>query len=296
MSKQSFSLRGSVVPLITPLNADEEVDVKPLQQLISFQRENGTDALFLLGSCGEGPCLTDSARDRLLDAVLELNPGLPVFVGVAETATRRAVLWARRAARQQVDALVVMMPIFHWLKNPPEMIDHVQAIYDATEKPLILYNFPVKTDGVAIPLDVVRILRQKKRILGIKDSSGDLGYIQKLIEIRQELGDLSVMNGEMRTAFQALELGADGLVMSYTNVEPNICKEMIRAVGTGDTQKAKELQQRMLCVWNEFGPEVNPVMKVKAILSARGLCQPICCSPVRSIGPLIPKSLQEVQS
>jgi 4-hydroxy-tetrahydrodipicolinate synthase len=292
-SKNNFVLRGSVVPLITPLDADEQLDVAAVDRLVAFQRDQGTDALFLLGSCGEGPCLIDPVRQALVERVLGLMAGLPVLVGVAETATKRALSAARTAARAGVDALVLMMPIFHWLKNPLEMIDHTQAVYDATGKPIILYNFPGKTDGVAIPPDIVGKLREKGIIIGIKDSSGDMAYLQKLISLRQQVGGLGVMNGEMRTAYDALRLGADGLVMSYTNVEPDKCRELIAAVQAGDYARGEALQKRMMTAWNEFAPTVNPVMKVKSILGARGLCRPVCCAPVRHIEPMIPKILQE---
>ena len=105
------------------------------------------------------------------------------------------------------------------------MVDHVRAIYNSTGKPIILYNFPLKTDGVVIPVEVIRHLRQENIIIGIKDSSGDLDYLSQLVALRDELGGLGVMNGELKKAYEALKLGVDGLVMSYTNVEPDKCRE-----------------------------------------------------------------------
>ena len=296
MTTTPFHLRGSVVPLITPLTTDEEIDIKAFDGLLQFQRELGTDAIFLMGSCGEGPCLTDDARQTVLDSVLALEQTLPIFVGVSEPATRRAVQWAVQAARKEVTALVVMLPTFHWNKSADEMVDHFRAIYDSTGKPIILYNFPLKTDGVAIPVEVIRHLRQENIIIGIKDSSGDLDYLSQLVALRDELGGLGVMNGELKKAYEALKLGVDGLVMSYTNVEPDKCREMIQAVQKKDFERAQAIQQRMVQAWNTFDATVNPVMKVKAILAARGLCEPICCAPVRPIEPVIPEPLKGEKS
>jgi len=229
----------------------------------------------------------------VLDTALSKDNHLPILAGVAEAATKRAIDWAKRASKPGVSALVVMMPIFHWLKNPLEMIDHVQAIYDATGKPIIVYNFPVKTDGVAVPIDVLSTLYERKILIGIKDSSGDLGYLRQLIKMRDYFKNLRIMNGELRTACAALQLGVDGLVMSYTNVEPDKCKELIAAVRAGKIQKAEALQERFIKAWNEFDPTVNPVMKVKSVLSCWGLCEPICCAPVHQIKSFVPKTIQE---
>ena len=146
-----FELGGLIVPLVTPLLENEDIDVEAIPRLLSLHEDSGTAGIFLLGTCGEGPCLCDSAKVEMLDATLECmsvsgdGDGLPVLVGVAETATRRAVEWARRAYRPGVSALVVVLPTFHKIATIDEAVGHVQAVADAVGCPVVLYNSPTKT-------------------------------------------------------------------------------------------------------------------------------------------------------
>ena len=88
-------------------------------------------------------------------------------------------------------------------------------------------------------------------------------------------------------------MGADGLVMSYTNVDPNGCLSLIRAVREGDSACAERLQRKFLAVWNSFPAGVNFVAKVKSILASRNLCQNYCAAPVQTVEPTVPRVLEE---
>jgi len=274
-----FELRGSIVPLISPLKRDESLDVPALKRLVAYHREQGTDALFLLGTCGEGPCLSDTAKELVIETVLESAEDLPVLVGITETATRRAVTWLQKALRPGISAFVIMPPIFQFAASSEEHVSHVRALAGSTDIPLILYNLPKKCGGQAVPLDAVQKLAGDGLITGIKDSLGDLDYIAGLLKIRDKIPGFRVMNGELKVACRALELGVDGLVMSYTNVAPDECLEMINCVKTGNIDKAEQLQKKFIAVWNSFPVSAGPAAKVKAILAGKGLCEPYCCAP-----------------
>ena len=288
-----YELRGSVVPLISPLTWDEQIDTDALTRLMAFQKRHGTDGIFLLGTCGEGPCLTDASKERLLDAALERSNGLPILAGIVETGTRRAVEWARKADRLGISALVVVLPTFHLTKNVWETVAHVRAIAEAVETPLIMYNLPKKTGGVEVSIEAVQCLLEERMIIGIKDSSGDLDYFSRLLALRDVFPWFRVMNGELRRAAEALRRGADGLVMSYTNVEPDKCKLLIEAVRQEDFEQANLLQQRFLDTWKAFPSDASPAARVKAILAAHGFCKSLCCAPAASLEPMIPESLKK---
>ena len=291
-----FDLRGSIVPLISPLTASERIDTDALPGLFALHEKRGTDAIFLLGTCGEGPYLTDPAKEELLAAALECGTGLPILVGVAETATLRAVQWAAKATRPGVAALVVVLPTFHRIATAGEAVAHFLAIREAAAGPIILYNLPKKTGGAAVPIEAIRTLLEHKAVIGIKDSAGDLDYLADLIRLRDDFPDFRVMNGELRCAAKALEMGVDGLVMSYTNVEPEKCREMIAAGRAGDVDKARALQRRFVSAWDEFPNSAAPTARAKSILSARGLCRPICCAPTDPVDPIIPETMKEAQA
>ena len=279
-------LQGSFVPLITPLDENEGLDLAAVGGLVDHHRTAGTDGLFLLGTCGEGPSLTDETKERLLDEVLEKAGDTQVLVGIAEAATKRSSILAQKLFRERVAAYVLMPPIFQYAATAEEHTRHVLAVSDALSAPLILYNLPKKCGGQSLPLKAVRTLVAEGRASGMKDSSGDREYLEGLLQIREEHPSFRIMNGELKTARAALEMGADGLVMSYTNVDPAGCLELIRSVRSGDRRRAEELQKQFLDVWGSYPAEVSFIAKVKSILSAQGLCQNVCCAPNVSAPPM----------
>jgi len=277
-----FILQGSIVPLITPLDEHEELDVPAVEKLVRFHVSKGTNALFLLGTCGEGPSLTDDVKAHLVDTVLSVKGKLPVLVGLAETATKRAIALARKLQRGGITAYVLLPPVFQFAGTVEEYLLHIRSVHKVLNSPLILYNLPKKNGGQMIPIEVVRILVEEELIIGIKESSGDLDYIKKLLQIREAHPFFRVMNGELRTAMDALKMGVDGLVMSYTNIDPVGCLELIRAVRSGDSERANELQKEFVARLGAFPPGVSFIAKVKSILAAKGLCQNYCCMPTIS--------------
>ncbi len=287
-----FELSGSVVPLVSPLLANEDIDTAAVKRLVKFHKVNGTDAIFVLGTCGEGACLKDSAKIQMVEASLDAAEDIPIVVGVAETSTQRAIHWVELVTTKRPTALVVLPPLFQFASSVDEHVRHVQEIFKATELPLILYNLPKKTGGHAIPMEAVRILLEKEIVVGIKDSSGDIDYFRSLISLRKEFPSFRIMNGELTCAAIAMTFGADGLVMSYTNVDPVGCSQIIAASKTDDAEKVQSLQAEFLEVWGSLSDAV-PAAKAKSILTAMGLCAPICCKPVKDLKPYLPNILRK---
>jgi 4-hydroxy-tetrahydrodipicolinate synthase len=286
-----YMLSGSVVPLVTPLTEDEELDKSALSRLVTLHQESGTDAIFLLGTCGEGPCLRDRVKLELVDAVLGQSGGTPILIGVGETASRRAAEWARCVCRRGVE-LVLMPPTFLFAASGTEHVAHVRCVVEAISSPVILYNLPGKTGGHSVPLDALELLVQEGMVKGIKDSSGDLEYLEKLLSLRSRYPFFRVMNGELACAKEAVLQGVDGLVMSYTNVDPAGCAAMICAGKAKDKEEVQRLQDKFMAVRQSFPRHTAPASWVKSILAGLGLCRPICCTPVGSVEPTVPEVLK----
>ncbi|NWG14970.1 MAG: dihydrodipicolinate synthase family protein [Acidobacteria bacterium] len=285
-----YMLSGSVVPLVTPLTQDEELDKSALGRLVAFHHASGTDGLFLLGTCGEGPCLRDRVKLELVEAVLAQSQGTPILIGVSETASRRAAEWARRVNSPGVE-LVLMPPTFLFAASKAEHTAHVRCVVDAVGSPVILYNLPGKTGGHSVPLDALELMVQEGLVKGIKDSAGNLEYLRGLLSLRARYPFFRVMNGELTCAGEAVLQGVDGLVMSYTNVDPAGCIAMIRAGKAGDNREVQRLQEKFIAVRRCFPRHAAPAGWVKAILARLDLCRPICCSPVGTVEPTLPDAL-----
>jgi len=282
-TNEAFELEGSIVPLVTPLGEDESVDTVALQKLIKYHKQNGTSAVMIFGTCGEGPALTDTAKENLLASITEHSEGLPIIACIIETGTNKAAQASRRLSQSSINGLLVMPATFVNATTINEHLNHFTAVASETTLPMFLYNLPKKTNGQPIPLPVVQQLLEKGIISGIKESSGDLDYLESLLKLRNDFPKFKVCNGELRCAVQALRKGVDGLIMSVTNIDPASCNEMLALAKAGDFDKTREIQFRFESIWDQMPVNASPAAKAKAVLAANGLCSARCCGPVNAL-------------
>jgi len=278
-----FELKGSMVPLVTPLKEDESVDTAAVEKLMKFHKQNGTSAVVLFGTCGEGPALTDIAKENLLTSVIEHSQGLPIIAGIIEPGTKKAARAASWLSQKPIDGFLVMGATFINAATIDEHLNHFSAVASETSLPLFLYNLPKKTGGESIPLPVVQQLLEESVVSGIKESSGDLDYLQSLLKLRNDFPKFKVCNGELRCAAEALRLGVDGLIMSVTNFDPAACNQMLASAKAGGFEKARQIQLKFESILDEMPGNTSPAAKVKAILAANGLCSAKCCGPVNAL-------------
>ena len=278
-----FELKGSMVPLVTPLKEDESVDTAAVERLMKFHKQNGTSAVVLFGTCGEGPALTDTAKENLLTSVTEHSQGLPVIAGIIETGTKKAAHAASWLSQKPIEGFLVMGATFINAATIDEHLNHFTAVASQTSLPIFLYNLPKKTGGQPIPLPVVQQLLERGVINGIKESSGDLDYLQSLLKLRNDFPKFKVCNGELRCAAEALRLGVDGLIMSVTNFDPASCNQMLCLAKEGNFDKAREIQLSFESILDQMPGNTSPAAKVKAVLGANGLCSAKCCGPVNAL-------------
>ncbi len=268
-------LSGVIPPLVSPLAGADELDAGSLERLIGHVLDGGVDALFLLGSTGEGPSLSGRLRREIVTRGCALAGGrVPVLVGISDTAPEESVALARHAAESGAAAVVATTPYYF----PPEQSDLVayfRALAAAAPLPLYLYNMPALAHAVIAP-ETVRQLMDEPRIAGIKDSSGDLEYFTQLAAMAHLRPGWSVFMGREDLGVAAARLGGHGVVPGGANLVPRLHADAWAAVVAGDWPRADEHQALInrigQAIFTMGGAGVGFIQGLKAALSISGLC------------------------
>ena len=231
-------------PVISPLDEHGGVDAPALAGLVEHILCGGGAGLFVLGGCGEGSWLTAEQRSGVVRAaVAAAGSRAPVLAGVMLPATGPAAEAARRAAGDGAAAIVAGSP-YYFQVDAAAQRRHIEALLDATDLPVLLYNIPPSTHHVLTP-ETVAALAADPRVLGIKDSAGDLDAFSGFVAVKERRPDFRVLQGSERVMADSLLRGGDGLVPGLGNVAPALFVALIDAVRRGDEATARRLQAQI---------------------------------------------------
>jgi 4-hydroxy-tetrahydrodipicolinate synthase len=239
-----MKLDGIIVPLLTPLCPDDSLDEAALEKLIDHALAGGATGIFLLGSTGEFPLISQENKIRLIQAAREhLKGQAPLLVGICEVSTRRAIESGQLAVDLGATA-VVAAPPYYYRHRQSELITHFKTIAGAIDAPVVLYNIP---QNVKLTLEAETVLRLAEipSIVGLKDSAGDLAVFQQYLDVRRHRPDFGVAQGSELVAALSLLRGADGLVLGLSNVAPRLCRDLFDATRHGDLDEAWRMQEQL---------------------------------------------------
>lgn len=233
-------LDGLIVPIATLFADDGSLDAGRNAEFARALSEAKVDHLFLLGSLGEFPSVTDEERERLQEVVIEsAQGGSDVWVGCGAPSTRQAVRYAESAEAAGAAAVVAVAP--YYLHPPlPAVERYYRAIRASVSVPLLAYNIPSLV-GYALPPSLVHTLFREGTIAGVKDTSGSLASVTSFLEGAPS--GLTVFPGDDGLASASIARGAQGAVMGIANVVPRLCVELVRAARAGVQGRSEELQR-----------------------------------------------------
>lgn len=268
-------LRGIIPPMITPLRNRDTLDVAGLERLLEHIIGGGVNGLFILGTSGEAPGLSYRLRRELVERVCRQVRGrLPVLVGITDTSFVEALAMAAHAAAAGAKAVVTAAP-FYLPTAQPELIDYVERLVRELPLPLYLYNMPQLTK-VHFEPETLHRLTHLERILGVKDSSGDLAYFDQLIALKRERPDWSVLVGPEHLLAESTRRGGDGGVNGGANFHPRLFVDLFAAVQRGDHALVEQLQKQVLQLGQIYsvGRHASAVIKgMKCSCALLGLCE-----------------------
>jgi dihydrodipicolinate synthase/N-acetylneuraminate lyase len=272
---------GIIPPLVTPLSDRDRLDERGLERLIEHVLGGGVHGLFILGTTGEAPSLSYALRRDLITSVLDQVAGrVKVLVGVTDTSFIETVHLAEHAAEAGADAVVLSTP-YYFPAGQTELIGYIENLAQALPLPMVLYNMPSLTK-VWFEIDTLRRLAGLEKIVGLKDSSGDLSYFQQALSLKTLRPDWSIMIGPEAMLAQATKLGGDGGVAGGANVFPSLFVRCFEAARAGDSQRIAMLQN-IIDEWQSvytIGKYASRFIKAtKCSLSLLGICDDFMAEP-----------------
>jgi 2-dehydro-3-deoxy-D-pentonate aldolase len=273
-------LRGLITPLATPLalsdQAEPSLDAPALERLIEHVLGGGVHGIFLLGSTGEFSSLGREMRQEVIRRTCTLvNHRVPVLVNIADTAISETLRLAETAVEAGADAVVLAAP-YYFEHSQDDLLRYLEQVTARLPLPLFLYNIPHLTKTSFDP-ETVRRAADMPGVVGIKDSTGDLKYLEKTIAALHDRPEFSVLIGPEEMLLECMKRGAMGGVCGGSNLNPKLFVDLYNAISIGDTSRAETLQQQV----DHLGRALYRVgfhgssylRGIKAALSLAGLCR-----------------------
>ncbi len=269
-------LKGSLVALITPMNADGSVNYGELRTLIDWHIENGTDGIVAVGTTGESATLPAEEHLAVVEATVKhVNKRVPVIAGTGANSTAEAIELSKAAERLGADYTLSVVPYYN--KPSQEGIyRHFKAIAEATAIPMIIYNVPGRT-VVDMSNETILRLAEIPNIVGVKEASGDIARETDLINRAPE--GFAVYSGDDPTGMAFMLCGGDGVISVAANVAPKLFADMCREAIAGNIPAARELNKKLIPVYDVMFCEPSPAAP-KWALTQLGLCQPHVRLPI----------------
>lgn len=269
---------GAGVAIVTPFKDNGEVDYEKFAEMVEYQIENGTDAIIVCGTTGESSTLTHEEHlDVIRYCVEKVNGRIPVIAGTGSNCTDTAIYLSTEAEKYGVDGLLLVTPYYN-KATQKGLYQHFKAVADSVKIPVILYNVPSRTGCNIAPETVVKLCTEVENIVGVKEASGNLSQVVKLMSLADGKVDLYSGNDDQITPL--LALGGKGVISVLSNVAPRQTHEICAKFFAGDVAGSCAEQLRAIPLCNALFCEVNPIPVKKALnLQGRGagiLRMPLC--------------------
>ena len=263
--------RGSGVAIVTPFKKENvyEINYNSLEKLINFHLNNQTDSIVVCGTTGESATLTDEEKQKVLALTLSVvNKQIPVIAGTGSNNTLHAIKLSKQAENQGADALLIVTPYYNKCTQQG-LIAHYKKIAENVQIPIILYNVPSRT-GVNMLPETVLELAKVPNIVGIKEASGNLEQVKKIIELTKKLNkDFAIYSGNDDQIYDILELEGDGVISVLANIKPKETHDICYEYFHGNKQKSKDIQEANIPLVKSLFSEVNPI-PIKSALNLYG--------------------------
>jgi len=275
-----FELKGIITPVVTVFDDDENIDEKGFRRIINYLIDHGVYGIFACGGQGEGYALSKDEKFRLFDITLEtVNGRVPVLLGTSANITRDAIELTRAGENKGGDAATLLNP-FYINPNQDELFRHYADVLDSTDIPILIYNNPWRTYYNIHPQTVARLCEYSPKLIGIKDSSGDLAMS---LAYKRFCGDnFKVFVGRDHIIYSALASGLDGAVAATSNAAVDIVLGIYNEYVAGNLDTAMEYQNKLTPFREFFSRGTFPVI-VKEAMTLQGLPAGPCRRPIRPI-------------
>lgn len=262
-------IKGTGVAIVTPFKNDSSIDFAAFGRVINHVINGGVNYIVVMGTTGESVTLTKDEKKALISYVVEAIDGrVPLVVGIGGNNTHEVINSLRQANLSDVDSILSVTPYYN-KPNQKGLIQHYKAIASSSPLPVILYNVPGRT-GTNISSDTcLELAHGSENIIGIKEASGDINQIMRIIKSKPE--NFSVISGDDSMIIPIIAAGGSGVISVLANVFPSQCSELVNHALKNNFKSAREIQFRLLEIIELLFIDGNPA-GAKAMLNIMGLC------------------------
>ena len=266
---------GAGVAIVTPFNqADESINYDKLDQLIDFHCNNGTDSIIVCGTTGESATMTEEEHAECVRFVIERTKGrVPVIAGTGSNCTKTAVELSVDAVEHGADGLLVVTPYYNKCTQAG-LYAHYEAIAKEAKAPIIMYSVASRTGCNIAPETAAKLVKNVDNIVGIKEASGNISQIAKIMQLTD--GNIDLYSGNDDQIVPILSLGGKGVISVLSNIAPQETHDICAKFFAGDIAGSRELQLKALPLIEKLFCEVNPI-PVKKAMQLMGMD----CGPLR---------------
>ncbi|MCI9269750.1 MAG: 4-hydroxy-tetrahydrodipicolinate synthase [Dorea sp.] len=254
---------GAGVALVTPFRKDGSVNYDKLDELIDYHCENGTDSIIICGTTGESSTLSEEEHMECIKfAVERTKKRIPVIAGTGSNATYTTIDMSREAASYGADGLLLVTPYYNKATQEGLAL-HYKAVAKEAKAPIILYSVASRTGLNIAPETVASLIREVDNIVAIKEASGNIGQVARIMNLTD--GKVDLYSGNDDQIVPLLSLGGVGVISVLSNVAPRYTHDICAKYFEGDVKGARQMQLKAIPLIDQLFCEVNPIPVKKAV-------------------------------
>ncbi|MBR0350448.1 MAG: 4-hydroxy-tetrahydrodipicolinate synthase [Clostridia bacterium] len=257
--------KGAGCALVTPFKPDGSVNWEQLRSNIEFQIDQEIDAIIVCGTTGEASTMSHEEQIEVIRYCVDVvNERIPVIAGTGSNCTREAIDLSQKAEEVGADGLLIVTPYYN-KTSQKGLIEHYKAIDYCVDIPIILYNIPGRTGNVNIlPETVGTIISETKNVVGIKDATGDISQVAKMMAY-VGADNIDLYSGNDDQVLPILSLGGVGVISVLSNIVPQYVHEMCQFFFEGNIDTCREYQYKAMPLIEALFSDVNPIPVKKAM-------------------------------
>ncbi|MBQ8945294.1 MAG: 4-hydroxy-tetrahydrodipicolinate synthase [Lachnospiraceae bacterium] len=259
--------KGAGVAIVTPFHEDGSVNYEKFAESIEEQIAGGTDAIIVCGTTGESACLSEKEHTEVIRfCIKQVNKRIPVVAGTGSNCTETAIYLSQEAEKDGADGILTVSPYYN-KATQNGLYAHYKKIAESVKIPMILYNVPSRTGCNIAPETVVRLCRDVPNIVGVKEASGNISQVARLMSLAD--GCVDLYSGNDDQIIPLMSLGGIGVISVLSNVAPRQTHDICQKFFDGDIAGAAKAQLDAIELIDALFCEVNPI-PVKTALNLMG--------------------------
>lgn len=292
MEKQNNKLSGIIVPIITPFVGQDQLDIKGTEKLIEHIINGGVSGVFALGTTGEAVNMPIELKKEFVKLVCKCVGGrIPVFIGVTDTSFSNTISLAKYSCDYGARAAVLMAPYFYKLSQE-DLLRYFKNLLPQIPLDVLMYNIP-SCAKIPLAFETLRQLKDEQKIIGIKDSSGDIEYFKQIVKLKGSQSDWSVLCGPDKLVLESMKAGGDGGVNAGANILPGLFINIYNEFKAGNIQKADDLNVELMKLYKAAHVTVPYIACFKHILKCMGICESFISEPFGQIEEEAKRKIEE---